>query len=225
MPNVPNTPMLSTRGELNTGGHLSLKGNTSFNSAYAVSHHFGVLLDGSVMNSKDVKKDYKHNLLEAGAGYFGTFGPANDRIMEVYFGMGRGNSNRTFKSTSTGVPVVYERQEMDFNKYFVQVNYSAKNKKSVSLFGKSFSLNYGTALRVSYINMTDFIRNDMPWVKEDNIFFEPIFFTRLVLNKAVQLQYTNSSNFGLRNREFLTAGNSIFTAGIVINVGGLNSDR
>ena len=224
MPNVPNTPMLSARGELYTGGHITLKGNTSFNSAYAVSDHFGLLLDGSIMNQKHTRKDYKHNLLEAGAGYFSTFGPDNKRILEIYTGIGRGNTDRTFRRIISGMPVVYDRQEIDFNKFFVQVNYSAKDKGSLNLFGKSFPLNYGTALRVSYINMTNFIRNDMPVTAEDNIFLEPIFFTHLVINKAVQLQYTSSSNFGLKNREFMTAGNSIFSAGVVINVGG-NSDK
>lgn len=225
MPNVPNTPMLSARGELNTGGHITLKGNTSFNSAYAVSDHFGLLLNGSIMSRKHTRKDYGHNLLEAGASYFSTFGADNNRIFEIYMGIGRGNSDRTFKKITSGMPIVYDRQKIDFNKYFVQVNYSAKNKGSLNLFGKSFSLNYGTALRASYINMTNFIRNDISQTTEDNIFLEPIFFTRLVLNKAVQLQYTSSSNFGLKNRKFMTAGNSIFSAGIVINVGGLNLDK
>jgi hypothetical protein len=171
MPNVPNTPMLSARGELNTGGHISLKGNTSFNSAYAVSDHFGLLLDASIMNNKSTKKDYRHNLLELGAGYFSTFRSDSNRIIETYFGMGRGHSQRAFRDTDSGTPVVYDRQEMDFNKYFVQVNYSSKNRSSLKLFGRQFPLNYGTALRLSYINMSNFIRNDVEWVKEDNIFW------------------------------------------------------
>ena len=222
MPNTPNTPMLSTKGELNTGGHITLKGNASFNSAYAVSDHFGVIVNGAMMNSNRTKKDFRHNLLEAGAGYFTTFGKDGTRILEVYTGLGRGSSDRTYKEKTSEGSLSYDRQETTFNKYFLQVNYSSKNKKSFRLFRREFPLNYGTALRASYLKMDEFTRNDITQPTEDNIFLEPIFFTRMVLSPAVQLQYTTGSNFGLKNRKFLTAGNSVFSVGFVINVGGKN---
>jgi hypothetical protein len=225
MPNVPNTPMLSTRGELSTGGHITLKGNASFNSAYAVGDHVGVMINGSLMNSNRTKKDFRHNLLEAGGGYFTTFGPGGNRILEVYTGLGRGSSDRTYKDKTPEGPVTYERQEVTFNKFFLQVNYSSKRKKNLRLLGHSFGLNYGTALRTSYVKMDEFTRNDVDQPKEDNIFLEPIFFTRMVLSPTVQLQYTSGSNFGLKNRKYLTAGNSVFSIGFVINVGGLNHNR
>ncbi|HXI00893.1 MAG TPA: hypothetical protein VNI52_11550 [Sphingobacteriaceae bacterium] len=223
MPNVPNSPMLSARGELHASGHITPRGNASFNTAYAVSDHFGMLANGSLMNSNREKKDFRHNLIEVAGGYFNTFGPdSNKRIFEIYTGIGRGSSDRTFKEKKNDVFVTYDRQEVVFNKYFVQVNYSTKEKKSINLLGKSYPLNYGTILRMSYINMAEFIRNDAEQATEDNIFLEPVFFTRLVLNHAVQLQYTSGSNFGLKNRKFLTAGNSVFSVGLVINVGGMN---
>ena len=80
-------------------------------------------------------------------------------------------------------------------------------------------------MRASYVNMSEFIRNDLKQPTEDNIFLEPIFFTRMVLSPAVQLQYTSGSNFGLKNRKFLTAGNSVFSLGFVINVGGLRPNK
>lgn len=220
MPNVPNTPMLSSKGELHAAAHITLKGNATFNSAYAASEHFGVLLNGSIMNSNREKKDFRHNLLETGVGYFTTFGSDNMRILEVYGGLGRGNSDRTYKDwASTGL-ITEDRQEVSFNKTFLQVNYSSKNKKSLNLFGAKFPMNYGTALRISYIKMNEFLRNNVPQIREDNIFLEPVFYTRMAISKAVQLQYTSGSNFGLKNRKFLTAGNSIFSVGLVINVGG-----
>lgn len=225
MPNVPNTPMLSTKGELSTGGHITLKGNASFNSAYAVGEHVGVMLNGSLMNNSGKKKDFRHNLLEAGGGYFTTFGPGGNRILEVYTGLGRGSSDRTYKNKTQEGTILYDRQEVSFTKYFLQVNYSSKRKKSLRLLGRSYGLNYGTALRASYVNMSEFIRNDLKQPTEDNIFLEPIFFTRMVLSPAVQLQYTSGSNFGLKNRKFLTAGNSVFSLGFVINVGGLRPNK
>ena len=224
IPNVPNTPMLSSKGELSASGHLSLKGNASFNSAYAVSDHFGVLLNGAAMSSNRTKKDFKHNLLETGAGYFTTFGANNDRILEIYAGLGRGSSERVYKERVDHELITSDRQEVDFNKYFMQVNYSSKDKKNLKLFKRDFPLNYGTAVRLSYVNMSEFIRNDIRQPTEDNVFIEPVFFTRMALSKTVQLQYTSGSNFGLKNRKFLTAGNSVFTVGLVINVGGNNSN-
>lgn len=225
MPNTPNTPMLSAKGELNTGGHISLKGNASFNSAYAISDHFGVIVNGAMMNSNRTKKDFRHNLLEAGGGYFTTFGAQGNRILEIYSGLGRGSSDRTFKGKTSDGPMSYDRQETTFNKYFMQVNYSSKNKESLKFLGREFPLNYGTALRLSYVKMDEFIRNDIRQATEDNIFLEPIFFTRMVLSPTVQLQYTTGSNFGLKNRKYLTAGNSVFSVGFVINVGGKNPSK
>jgi hypothetical protein len=222
MPNVPNTPMLSSQGELHASGNISLRGNASLNTAYAVSDNFGVILNGAFINRDKAKKDYRQNLLEAGAGYFTTFGPDNNRILEIYAGLGKGKSERIYDNgTSTIGEPLLERQEMTFSKGFLQVNYSSKRKRDLKLFGGNFPLNYGTAIRGSYLNMKRFEINNVDQVKEDNIFIEPIFFTRMRLSDAVQLQYTTGSNFGLKNRKYLTAGNSVFSLGIVINVGGL----
>ena len=68
--------------------------------------------------------------------------------------------------------------------------------------------------------MIDFTRNNINQPFEDNIFIEPVFFTRLKLNENLQLQYASGSNFGLKNRDFLNAGNSVLTFGVVWNIGG-----
>jgi len=221
MPNVPNTPMLTTQGELHASGHLSLKGNSSLNTAFAVSENLGIIVNGSIVNRDQKKKDFRQNLLEVGAGYFTNFGVENERILEVYAGVGKGNSDRTYKNQLSDGSISSERQEVKFNKSFLQVNYSSKKKRSLRLFGGDFPLNYGTALRASYLSMTDFVINNVAQSKEDNIFLEPVFFTRLHLSDVVQLQYTTGSNFGLKNRKYLKAGTSGITLGFVMNVGGL----
>ncbi|UKT65519.1 hypothetical protein [Pedobacter mucosus] len=220
MPNVPNTPMLSKQGEFSGGGHISLKGNTSINGAYAVSDHIGVLFSGSTMNSEKRTKDFGHKLIEIGGGYFNTFGPDNNRIIEIYGGVGKGWSDITFRDFKDEVLIKNEVQEVDYRKSFVQVNYSSKKKDNLKLFGTNFPINYGTALRISHVKMDRFFLNGVVQPKEDNIFFEPIFFTRMALSKIIQLQYTTSSNIGLKSRKYMSAGNSIFTIGVVVNVGG-----
>lgn len=225
MPNVPNVPMFTEKGELSAGGHVTPKGNITFNTAYAVSDHFAVVLNGSMLNSERRKRDFRHNLLEAGGGYFTTFGPENNRILEIYGGFGGGSSDRTEKDEDETGKMIYTRHEANFSKYFVQVNFTSKRKKSLRLLSHEFPLNYGTALRASYVNMHDYRLNGVPGTEEDNIFLEPIFYTRLTLNPSVQLQYTSGSNFGLKNRKTLTAGYSVFSLGFVINVGGRNLGR
>jgi hypothetical protein len=222
MPNVPNVPMFTQKGELSAGAHTTLKGNINFNTGYAVTDHFAVMLNGSMMNRERKKEDFRHNLLEGGAGYFTTFGPQQNRVFEVYTGFGRGSSDRLEKLKNAENIYTYERLEGSFNKYFLQVNYSSKRKKALRLIGHEFPLNYGTALRASYLNMTQHTLNGIEKPTEDNIFLEPVFYTRMTLNPSVQLQYTSGSNFGLRNRKTLTAAYSVFSLGFVINVGGRN---
>ncbi|GEO06692.1 hypothetical protein AAE02nite_43560 [Adhaeribacter aerolatus] len=220
MPNVPNVPMFTQKGELSAGAHTTLKGNITFNTAYAVTDHFAVVLNGSMLSSERKKQDFRHNLLEGGAGYFTSFGPEQNRVFEVYTGFGKGSSDRLEKNKSAEGVMDYDRLEGSFNKYFLQVNYSSKRKKAWHLFNRDFHLNYGTALRASYLSMTEHTLNNLAKPLEDNIFLEPIFYTRVTINPAVQLQYTTGSNFGLRNRKTLTAAYSVFSLGFVINVGG-----
>jgi hypothetical protein len=221
LPNVPNTPMLSSKNELNAAAHIGLKGNTSFNSAYAVSDHLAIMMNGSIVSNARNRKDFSHNLLETGGGYFTTLGADKNRVLEIYGGFGKGNSERIYKQDSGRI--IEERQETSFGKTFLQVNYSSKRKKTLNLFGARFPLNYGTALRISHIKMNKFSINDIAQIKEDNVFLEPVFFTRMAISKTVQLQYTSGSNFGLKNRKFLTAGSSVLSVGLVINVGGKNN--
>ena len=225
MPNVPNVPMFTQKGELSAGGHITPKGNITFNTAYAVTDHFAVVANGSMLNSERRKRDFQHNLLEAGGGYFTSFGPNNNRVLEVYGGIGGGSSDRTEKEEDEKGNMTYERREASFSKYFVQVNFSSKRKKSLRLFGNEFPMNYGTALRASYVNMSKHLLNGLPQEEESNIFLEPIFYTRLGLTPSVQLQYTSGSNFGLKNGDALTAGYAVFSLGVVINVGGKTKDR
>ena len=220
MPSVPNTPMLTTQGEIAAGAHISLKGNFNFNSAYAVGNHFAVLANGASMSNEREKKDIKHKMIEFGAGYFDTFGPDNNRILEIYGGFGSGKSDRLFREfNNDDLLISTDVQKAKYDKKFIQVNYSSKKKDNLRLFGVNFGLNFGTALRMSFVKTNDFYRNGVIQPNEDNIFIEPVFFTRMILSDEVQLQYTSGSNFGLKNRKFLNAGNSVFSIGAVINLG------
>lgn len=221
MPNVPNTPMLSQKGEFSGGVHVSPRLNGSINGAYAISDHIGALFSGSYMNREKESKDYRHKLIEIGGGWFDTFGPDNNRIIEIYAGVGSGRTDRTFREfDDNNVLIKTDVEEITYSKTFLQVNYSSKKNNNFRLFGNNYPLNYGTALRISNVDMKTFMRNSMGQQREGNIFLEPIFFTRMRLSEIVQLQYTTSGTFGLNKREYMNAGNSIFTLGAVINLNG-----
>lgn len=221
MPNVPNTPMLSQKGEFSGGIHVSPRLNTSINGAYAVSDHIGVLFSGSYMNREKKSKDYRHKLVEIGGGWFDTFGPDNNRIIEIYVGYGGGRTDRTFRTFNDNDDLITtDVEEVTYNKTFLQVNYSSKKNNNLRLFGKNYPLNYGTALRISSLDMKTFMRNAQGQPRESNVFLEPVFFTRMRLSDIVQLQYTTSGTFGLNSRKYMNAGNSIFTLGAVINLNG-----
>jgi hypothetical protein len=220
IPSVPNTPMLTEQGEIAAGAHVSLNGNFNFNSAYAVSNHIGVIANGSYVNNERTKKDTKHKTIEIGGGYYDTFGPNNNRIFEVYAGIGSGKSGLVRRDEDENdVLVTTETREAKYDKKFIQVNYSSKKKSNLKLFGAKFGLNYGTALRMSFVKTNSFYLNNAIQPNEDNIFLEPVFFTRMILSDQVQLQYTSGSNIGLKSRKFLNAGSSVFTVGVVVNLG------
>ena len=112
---------------------------------------------------------------------------------------------------------VVEAKKMDFDKYFIQLNYSSKRKKKINLFGDKKQLDYGTAIRLSTVGMRGFSIDGIGMSYERNIFVEPVFFTRLQLVEGLQLQYSTGFNIGLMNNNYMKAGNSIFTLGLVYN--------
>jgi hypothetical protein len=219
IPNVPNTPLFTQKNELYANANISLKGNVSLNTAYALGNNFALMANASFIHQDKEKKDFKQEMYEGGLGYFTTFGPSHNRIFEVYTGYGKGSSYKVLSDLTYDGPIPRETYDITFDKYFVQVDYSSKRKRGLKILKGKFQLNYGTALRMSYVAMNDYEMTGVTPIKEDNIFIEPIFFTRLRLNDQLQMQYSSGSNFGLKNRKYLTAGNSVFTLGLVYNWG------
>lgn len=220
MPNVPATPMFKDKGEGYLAGHVNLKGNLSGTAAVSITDHVAILGNGSIVNNGSNSNEYFRQWLAEGAiGYFTTTGKSKRQVLEFYGGYGIGNSRDIDQRASVHGYEAVEAREMDFDKIFVQVNYSSTRKRKISLFGDKRELNYGTAIRLSRIGMRDFWVDGVTADKEENFFIEPVFFTRMELVKGLQLQYTTGFNIGLVNNSFLKAGNSIFTLGVTYNFG------
>ena len=220
MPNVPATPMFREQGEAYAAAHVNVKGNISANAGLALTEHVAVLANGSYANvgGASSNDNFNQHLYEGAIGYFTKVGKEKRQVFEIYGGYGVGSSTDIdSRSTTTGMAPVEERI-MNFDKIFVQVNYSSTRKRKLDLFGKKRNLNYGTAIRVSRVAMKDFTINGFAAPTEENLFIEPLFFTRLELNKGFQLQYTNGFNFGLIQNEYLKAGNAVFTLGVTYNL-------
>lgn len=220
MPNVPATPMFQNQGQVHVAGHVNLKGNISGTLGVALTDEIAILANGStVEHGANSNLHFKQWLTEGAIGYYSRFGDQKNRVVEVYAGYGIGSSEKYEQRASVTGWDITESRLMDFDKYFVQLNYSSTKKDKVKLFGGKQSLNYGTAIRLSRVGMKSFLLDDVNAPNEENYFIEPLFFTRLGLKNGFQLQYTNGFNISLMDNNHLKAGNAVFTLGLVYNFG------
>lgn len=220
MPNIPATPMFKNQGEGYLAAHINTKGNLTANAGVAITDHIAFIANGSTID-RGLKSNnhFKQWSTEGALGYYTKMGKRKLQVLEFYGGYGIGNINDIDqRATIIGYAPV-ESRVMDFNKIFVQVNYSSTKKQKINLFGEKRELNYGTAIRLSRVAMTNFTINAIDAEKEENLFIEPVFFTRLQLVKGLQLQYTTGYYIGLVKNEYLKSGNSAFTFGLTYNFG------
>lgn len=212
--------MFRHQGEVQLAAHVNPKGNMSGNAGLAITDHIALIASGSFVNYQSDNHDFKQYLYEAGVGYFANTGKANRNVLEVFAGYGLGATQDADKRATTTGTAPVEARQLDFNKVFLQANFSSTRANKLTVLGKQRTLNYGTAIRVSRIKMNRFEVNGMAGQQlEENVYIEPVFFTRLALNNGVQLQYTNGWNFGLMDNQYLKAGNAVFTLGLVYNFG------
>lgn len=214
-PPPPQVPLLTQKGEWSAGFHSNFSQNTSVQGAYAFADHLGVMGSASFLHTDKKRRAEDHDFGEVGLGYFTRL--KDSRVLEVYGGFGLGHTKRIERTPNEGVT---RELEGDLTKYFVQVNYTSKDRKSFRVLGRDWPVSYGTALRASYVQLNDFRLDQQPHAPEDNVFLEPITYTRVTLVGPLDFQIISGSNFGLRQRKFLKAANSVFQFGVVVNVGG-----
>ncbi|UIR56879.1 hypothetical protein LZQ00_03440 [Sphingobacterium sp. SRCM116780] len=220
MPNVPAAPMFKDAGEVYVSGNINLKGNISASGGLAITDHIGVIANGSYIDHKESPTNFAQKMGELGVGYFTSFGKYRNRVFEVYAGYGKGVVNEVDQRSSTAGQAVVETRDMDFDKIFVQVNYSSTRRKKIRLFGGDRSLNYGTIVRLSHLDMTDFKIDKIAAEKENNLFIEPVFYTRMEVGRGWQVQYMTGMNFGLQSNDYLKAGHPINSLGVLYKFGG-----
>lgn len=210
-------PMLTQKGEFSGGLHTNWKANVSAQGAYAVGEHLGLIGTASFLHNDGRRKLFEQDFGELGAGYHTRFGPDQSRILEVYAGAGFGHGKRVERLSNGEVTQTVEAR---MEKYFAQVNYTKKKREEFNFLGRSWQFRYGAALRLSYLNTPALRLNGQRIAGEDNIFFEPVSYTRIGLVGPLKFQAMSGWNFGLKNRKYLTAGNSVFSLGLIVNLGG-----
>jgi hypothetical protein len=119
-PNIVNTPLLSSKGELQA---LIGTGTSGVDPqlAYAITNHFGVMVNASFANRNDSLHYHKHNYCETGLGY--TLQIQNAACFEVFAGGGYGTVDALYNRDG-----YYGKSKGDLVKIFLQPTIGAKSK-------------------------------------------------------------------------------------------------
>ena len=211
-PPPPHAPLLTHRGEFYGAVSTNQHTNYSLQGAYAFADHLAAAGTFSSLHRKKSDRTENIDFGEASLGYFTRL--PDKRVLEVYIGGGGGYTQRIERDKEQ---LTTRTLEGSLSKVFAQVNYARKKHKTLHLFNHDFLLNYGAALRLSYLQLNNFQINGLAAPGEGNVFFEPITFTRTQIAGPVQLQLMSGQIFGFRSNKYLKAANSVFQVGIVIN--------
>lgn len=212
-PPPPYAPLLTHQGEFSGGISTNQHTNFALQGAYAITDHLAAAGTFSSLHHNKSLKTEDIDFGEASLGYFTRL--PDQRVLEVYAGIGGGHTARIERDDER-VPV--KTLDGTLTKYFAQVNFAKKKKKTVHVFHRDWPISYGAALRLSYVQLTNFTINGQPQTPADNVLFEPISFTRVQVAGPVQLQLMSGQNLGFRQNEYLKAANSVFQIGVIIDL-------
>lgn len=197
-PNVVHSPLLKEKGDWNTTAAIGLSGCGLLNiqSSYAVSSHAGIMADGMYhfrhFTSAGASTE-KLNMFfgEAGGGYFSSFGKDNNRLFQVYSGMGYGAAYDRIDSPGESVPEASARY---FN-VFIQPGLGFTYK----------SLDLGLDLRANYVRLFEihaYLYEQFEWWNTDFQFYSDTTLHFVLLEPALALRgggekWTGVFQFGL----------------------------
>ncbi|MBF9236945.1 hypothetical protein I2I05_06010 [Hymenobacter sp. BT683] len=213
-PPPPHAPLLTHQGEAYGSVSTNLQNNFALQGAYAITNHLGVAGTFSSLHRSKSRKTENLDFGELSVGYFTRL--SDKRVLEVYVGAGGGATERIERNAEK---ITTRTLDGSLSKVFAQVNYARKKRDNLRLFSHDFPLTYGAALRMSYMQLNNFRINGEVAPGENNLFFEPITFTRTQIAGPVQLQFLSGQIFGFRNNKYLKAANSVFQVGIIVNIG------
>lgn len=197
VPNVANTPLLEKKGDAQVNLNVGLSGFDP-QIAYAVTDHFGLMLNGSFANrtSDSTNNFHSHNFIEGGAGYFGTIG--NKGRYEVYGGYGFGEIQAEYDNT-----LWISQSDVKYNRFFIQPAIGV----SSTVFDASFSP------RLVHVNLYQGTNNNAAF------FLEPIISAKLGY-KYVKVVAQMGLSFALIDENDLVFDYQpfMFSFGIQVNI-------
>ena len=129
-PNSINSPVLKRQGDLKCSGGLGVSGSGLLNlqTAYGVTNHVGVMLNGmyhSIRTNEDSIYIGKHNQYfgEGGVGYFSSMGAKKNGVFQCFGGGGIGYTNDYFSQTDEN----HARSTATYFNYFIQPGIAYSN--------------------------------------------------------------------------------------------------
>jgi len=197
VPNVINAPLLSNKGEVQLAVNTGIAGfDPQF--AYAVTDHFGIMVNGSFANwtSDSTDNFHKHQFFELGTGYYTKIGSSGR--FETFGGFGFGNLRADYSND-----LWLSKSRVNSTRFFIQPTIGA----TTSIFDGSF------ATRIVLVEL-----------KQDNIsasglFVEPVLTGKVgykYVKGVFQLGFSlplNSNNLPFNYQPF------IVSVGIQANIG------
>lgn len=166
-PNTVYSPLIKEKGELNASASMGMSGCGLYNlqSAYGISDHTGIMIDGMYhqRHSNNIyPSDEKLNILfgEAGVGYFNTFDEQKNTLFQCYSGAGYGNTSDKIYNTNQINPEVNAK----YYNIFIQ--------PGIAITNKNFELAFD--LRMNYVhlyNIHAYLYDKFEWWNSDFHFY------------------------------------------------------
>lgn len=205
-PNAHNAPMFSKKGEFQSSATVGVGFTADVQTAYAVSNHVGVMVNGQWAFTAPDANSYNGNNLfgEAGIGYYTHF---KNLYFDIWGGYGGGKIN-VYDSThnsNTGVQH-HNWTNGNYQRFFIQPSLALKGKHTHYGFVQRFSL-------VNTSGMYGMDDNRMPLAYTKQCFFyEPAFVLKQFIkqkfffNVQVGLSIPLESLYGMQYMPFQLSG-------------------
>jgi len=220
IPNKFHAPFLQNNGDIEAEVAMNNSNGIEFGTAYALTNHLGIIVDGNLQLFKFHDSNYTRNrFIESGLGYFDNFGEKG--ITEVYGGFGYGNSD-AWTTDEYGGPTDMRLEKISGNYFraFLQFELGVAFGRTPET--ENSGIEMGLIYRPVYVSMFNYHQSDITFATgnmETNsgsssaLFHELGCFIRIMGNNlGVELQ----SGYSLPSSNIIFQGNFLIASiGIV----------
>ena len=223
VPNAHNVPQFKEEGDVKA--HLGFR---NFQLAYAFEEKMALIVNGyyrdrtfsntDTLSNIETKFNTKNTLIEAGTGFYETFGEDTSGTLSLYGGIGSGKTTHNEKELIIGnSPFEFRQYSANINRYFIQGAIGkAIDRLNIAFSLRLNALNFNSVDTVDYT--VDELRADqlLNLEKQTFYFVEPAFTMRggndWVKGHGQVIYSNNLTDKELNYRSFL------LNFGIVFNI-------